>query len=91
MSVIVENKEGQILIFQKGADSEILKRINLNINEKYLSSINKDIYSFSTTGYRTLCMSVGIVESAWFDNWYSEYLELRNNAGRPYDSQKSQI
>ncbi len=54
MSIIIKDKSRNIIMYIKGADSEIKKRLSSNNNKKYLNYSIKFTDYFSSQGFRTL-------------------------------------
>ena len=54
MSIIIKDKSRNIIMYIKGADSEIKKRLSSNSNKKYLNYSVKFTDYFSSQGFRTL-------------------------------------
>ena len=54
MSIIIKDKSRNIIMYIKGADSEIKKRLSSKNNKKYLNYSIKFTDYFSSQGFRTL-------------------------------------
>ena len=54
MSIIIKDQQKNIIMYIKGADSEIKKRLSQNNNKKYFNYSVKFTDYFSSKGYRTL-------------------------------------
>jgi len=73
MSVIVEDKEtNQIIIFTKGADSEIIPRL-ANIRQEKIEDLKRVISEFSKEGLRIIVMGKKILDRTKYDKWYQTY------------------
>jgi phospholipid-translocating ATPase len=64
MSVLIETKDGTILLMCKGADNVIYERLAKS-SENHLSSITlKHLEAFASEGLRTLCVASRVVRSS---------------------------
>ena len=63
MSVLVQH-DGKYLIYSKGADESVLKKLNIDQEFCYITQIQKKFNDFSTQGLRTLCMAYREVSQA---------------------------
>jgi phospholipid-translocating P-type ATPase (flippase) len=75
MSVVLQElKTGRFLIFTKGADSVMFKRLSKSYNDpKYINSIQKYVETFSSRGFRTLVMSFKYIDSKVYSDWKDQY------------------
>ena len=69
MSIIIKDKSRNIIMYIKGADSEIKKRLSRNNNKKYLNYSVKFTDYFSSQGFRTLFIGYKIISD-------KEYLDF---------------
>ena len=72
MSIII-NDNGTIKLYSKGADTEMVKRLSKNSNEKFISQSKKFIDYFSQFGFRTLFVAMKIIDSNKFEDWNTRY------------------
>lgn len=72
MSIIVKD-ESTIKLYSKGADTELLKRLSKNANERFISQSKKYIDYFSQYGYRTLFVGMRIIDTETWENWNLRY------------------
>lgn len=85
MSVIIkasinEGDEESIIIFTKGADSEILNSLELTEENNYHKEIaTKYLTEFSKEGLRTLVLSYKVLSQSEFDPWYEEWIQAENS------------
>ena len=75
MSIIIKNSQNKIKLFIKGADNVIKARINENIPQIFLKSINYNLDYFSKLGLRTLCIACREIS----DEEYEEILKRWNS------------
>ena len=86
-SIIIETKEGKIMIFTKGADDILLSRLDMNINDE---KNNKDLLEntkihldkFAKKGLRTLVLCYREIKQEEYEQWNLKYtkvnLEIKN-------------
>jgi phospholipid-translocating P-type ATPase (flippase) len=72
MSIIVRDGNS-IKLYLKGADTEVLKRLSKNSNEKFINSSRKYIDFFSQYGYRTLLVAMRILDEKTYEEWNNRY------------------
>lgn len=69
---------GFIMLYTKGADNVIMKRLS-KYNLKYnIEKINKDLLQFSKRGYRTLLMAFRIIGEEEYKVWKIKYDDAAN-------------
>ncbi|XP_065059907.1 phospholipid-transporting ATPase ID-like isoform X2 [Rhopilema esculentum] len=72
MSVIVQDKDGKIKLYCKGADTVIYERLsNDNASFKETTQIHLDL--FACNGLRTLCLAYKEIPEHVFDKWAISY------------------
>jgi magnesium-transporting ATPase (P-type) len=78
MSVILKEKNGNILMFCKGADNVILARAR---KDQLVTSEIRDLKShldaFAKEGLRTLLLAKRDIDSKWFEDWQQKYEAAR--------------
>ncbi|KAL4445931.1 hypothetical protein ABPG74_010923 [Tetrahymena malaccensis] len=79
MSVIVRD-QGIIKMYVKGADSIIKARLKKNVEQPYLSNIDKSLEQFSQKGLRTLCLAVRIISEQEYQDILSK---VQSTVGMP--------
>lgn len=65
----MQSNVGQIIIFSKGADDVMLKRVKPMTN---LTSVNKALHEFSVEGLRTLVCAKKELSEDEYNKWYNE-------------------
>ena len=86
MSVIVEDSNGKITIYMKGADNFIRDRLKKSEYEDprrkaLMDATQKQTDLFSEDGLRTLFVSSHEVDRAYYEDWqkkYNEAIELKD-------------
>ncbi|XP_066491522.1 probable phospholipid-transporting ATPase IM [Tiliqua scincoides] len=72
MSVIVQNPDGQIKLYSKGADTILFERLHLSSKE--LMSLTSDhLAEFAGEGLRTLALAYKTVDQEHFQEWFEVY------------------
>ena len=67
MSVILKEKDtNRYLLFMKGADIAMFKRLSKLNSEKYIKNLKKYVETFSSRGFRTLVMAFKYIEKSDF-------------------------
>ena len=61
MSIVVMTDEGDYILFAKGADSSMLKRMK-GVSPKKLQKIQEKINSFAEESYRAMVMGMRILD-----------------------------
>jgi phospholipid-transporting ATPase len=72
MSVIVKDKENQIILYTKGADSIIYARLKKGL--PYLKETEEHLTAFGNEGLRTLVYARKVITSAEYADWSKRYL-----------------
>ena len=82
MSIIVNTPNDQIKIYTKGADSEILKRLNKNCDTKNIQTAIKFSDYFSRKGYRTLFIAYKIIDKIEYRKFSNKLKEVELNLNK---------
>ncbi|KAL5698697.1 P-type phospholipid transporter [Ranunculus cassubicifolius] len=85
MSVLVQDEDGQIFIFCKGADSIILDRLSKN-GKKYEEETSKHLTEYGEAGLRTLALSYKKLEESEYHAWNSEFQKAKTTLGSERDA-----
>lgn len=65
MSIIIRDNFNNIILFSKGADAEILKRLSSSSNSQFSIEINKaSVNKFSKQGFRTLLLGMRLLSDS---------------------------
>jgi len=74
MSVVIQNPDGTLMLYTKGADSIMLERMDDDVDNAYLMMIsNQHIHQFSTEGLRTLVLAKKTLEKEAYKKWAQKY------------------
>jgi phospholipid-transporting ATPase len=74
MSVVVQDPKGQTVLYTKGADSIIWKRLSEKTNNKaILTATQKHLDRYAVTGLRTLVIAKRVLDPQLFNKWNTEY------------------
>ncbi|XP_078283641.1 putative phospholipid-transporting ATPase IM [Rhinoraja longicauda] len=68
MSVIVQNPEGQIRLYSKGADTILFERLHPS-NEELMYVTSDHLSEFAGEGLRTLVLAYRDLDEAYFNKW----------------------
>ncbi|VDM29207.1 unnamed protein product [Toxocara canis] len=87
MSIIVRREE-EIVIYCKGADSEIMSVLSRSFMDSALgSSVVRNsrahLEKFSTQGLRTLCLAKRTLSLVEYDDWLTRHMEIENDISSP--------
>ena len=64
MSIVLkEQKTGRFLIFMKGADIVMFKKLSASNDRKYIESMQTNVEAFSRRGFRTLVMAFKYIDT----------------------------
>ncbi|CAG9335514.1 unnamed protein product [Blepharisma stoltei] len=75
-SVIVKDLQtNKMILYTKGADSEIKKRLSQENLKAYLDKVSNDLQTYSERGYRTLMFTYKILEEANYIEWKRRFDE----------------
>jgi len=74
-SVIIENDQGDVILYCKGADSIIEKRLKLEIDFKIKKETWKNLEDYGRIGLRTLVLGERKIEKSYFNEWRKKYQE----------------
>lgn len=80
MSVIVQDEDGQIYLFCKGADSIILDRLSKN-GKMYEEETRKHLTDYGEAGLRTLALSYKKLDESEYHAWNSEFQKAKTSLG----------
>uniref|UniRef100_A0A8I3W7H5 Phospholipid-transporting ATPase n=1 Tax=Callithrix jacchus TaxID=9483 RepID=A0A8I3W7H5_CALJA len=83
MSVIVQNPEGQIKLYSKGADTILFEKLHPS-NEDLLSLTSDHLSEFAGEGLRTLAIAYRDLDDKYFKEWH-KMLEDANAATEERD------
>lgn len=76
MSVLLQEADGTTVLFTKGADSEIFKRLRAG-DDDVKATVSDDLKYYSKLGYRTLALGVRTFAPGEIDAWLKSYKEVR--------------
>lgn len=79
--MVVEH-EGSYTLFTKGADSEIFKRLNMNVAQPFVVETQKALDSFSVVGLRTLVFACRPIPASQFKRFEREYIEAAKSVDK---------
>ena len=79
-SVVVKDPNGVIKLYMKGADTAIIKRIDLYSSNYLLNKSKEDMEKFAKQGLRTLCYGVKILSQTELSEWELTYKDLKFRA-----------
>lgn len=71
MSVILEDPEGKIILYCKGADTVIYER--LGENQEYKESTAEHLKNFAVEGLRTLCLAKAEINREEYLEWQKKF------------------
>ncbi|KAI8541142.1 hypothetical protein RHMOL_Rhmol08G0039400 [Rhododendron molle] len=80
MSVIVQDKDGQLFLFCKGADSIIFDRLSKN-GRIYQKVTTKHLKDYGEGGLRTLALAYRKLEEAEYFAWNNEFIKAKTSIG----------
>lgn len=76
-SVILETPEKKIILYTKGADSIIEKRMSEKLNDSKIKKKTWDyLEKYANIGLRTLILAKREIPRALYDTWASKYLVI---------------
>ncbi|KAF7135458.1 hypothetical protein RHSIM_Rhsim08G0033000 [Rhododendron simsii] len=78
MSVIVQDKDGQLFLFCKGADSIIFDRLSKN-GRMYEEATTKHLKDYGEGGLRTLALAYRKLEEAEYFAWNNEFIKAKTS------------
>lgn len=76
MSVIVQDEEGHIMLFCKGADSIIFDRLSKN-GRMFEEATTKHLNDYGEAGLRTLALAFKKLEEAEYSAWNNEFVKAK--------------
>lgn len=85
MSVIVRNKENQLLLLCKGADSVMLERLS-NVGRAFEDATKDHIKKYAEAGLRTLVVAYRELPEEEFKSWEEEFLKAQTSVTADRDS-----
>lgn len=71
-SIILENENGQIILYCKGADSVIFERM---LPHKYLDLVKNHLENYASTGLRTLVLAKRYIATSFYQSWSQKFHE----------------
>eukprot|EP01114_Cavostelium_apophysatum_P018189 TRINITY_DN5572_c1_g1_i1.p1 TRINITY_DN5572_c1_g1~~TRINITY_DN5572_c1_g1_i1.p1 ORF type:complete len:1114 (-),score=288.91 TRINITY_DN5572_c1_g1_i1:44-3385(-) len=74
MSVILQNPQGKLVMYCKGADNVIYERLDPRDNP-FKDSTRKHLDEFASQGLRTLCLAKADIDSGFYNDWQKVYAE----------------
>lgn len=74
-TIIIKNPEGKIILYCKGADSIIEKRLSKNSNSQILAQSKYYVDKFSAQGLRTLFVAMKIISNKEYNTFAKELNE----------------
>ncbi|KAI8541148.1 hypothetical protein RHMOL_Rhmol08G0039400 [Rhododendron molle] len=80
MSVIVQDKDGQLFLFCKGADSIIFDRLSKN-GRMYEETTTKHLKDYGEGGLRTLALAYRKLEEVEYFAWNNEFIKAKTSIG----------
>jgi magnesium-transporting ATPase (P-type) len=87
-SVIVRDPSGRILLFLKGSDSQVKKRLSPQTEDNpFATGLFNDVNDFSLEGYRTLCYGIKLIS----DQDYAEWSEIYNAAANAIENRETLV
>ncbi|WBW73122.1 plasma membrane phospholipid-translocating ATPase complex, ATPase subunit [Schizosaccharomyces osmophilus] len=75
MSIIIQDKDKQIYLYCKGADSVILNRLAENNSNELIEKTAQDLSLFAAEGFRTLCIAERKLEKNEYLEWKVKFNE----------------
>lgn len=79
MSCILKGKDGKVMLYCKGADNVIFKRLTADLNEEMLSKTALHLEDFANEGLRTLCIAQKEVDEEHLDGWIKRFKAINNS------------
>jgi phospholipid-translocating ATPase len=83
MSIVVrDNRNGQIILFCKGADNKMVEILTGGVDGEQkiaIDKLNSHLDGFARTGLRTLVMGKRVLSEEEFNEWSNEYDEARTS------------
>lgn len=84
MSVIVQDKDGQIFLLCKGADSIIFDRLAEN-GKSYHEATALHLSKYAEDGLRTLAFAYRMIEASEYEHWNSTFSQAKTAVGPERD------
>ncbi|XP_044496807.1 probable phospholipid-transporting ATPase 4 [Mangifera indica] len=78
MSVIVQDEDGEIILFCKGADSIIFDRLSNN-GRLYLEATTRHLNEYGEAGLRTLALAYRKLDESEYTSWNNEFLKAKTS------------
>lgn len=78
MSVILEDEQGAITIYTKGADSIIIKRLHKG-QERILENLSNNLNSYGAEGLRTLMLAQKTITKEEYKKWEVEWTKASSS------------
>ncbi|KAJ8752440.1 hypothetical protein K2173_004076 [Erythroxylum novogranatense] len=89
MSVIIQDEDGQIMMFCKGADSIIFDRLAKN-GRMYEEPTTKHLNEYGEAGLRTLALAFKKLDESEYSAWNSEFVKAKASISSDRDAQLEQ-
>ncbi|KAK0597902.1 hypothetical protein LWI29_029634 [Acer saccharum] len=90
MSVIVQDENGEIFLFCKGADSIIFDRLSKN-GRLYEEITTKHLNEYGEAGLRTLALSYRKLDEAEYTAWNNEFTKAKTSIGADREAMLERI
>ena len=72
---MIEDEEGNLILYCKGADSIIEKRLTSSLNPKIKADTWQNLEDYGRIGLRTLVLGERKIEREYFNQWRKRYQE----------------
>ncbi|KAJ8756013.1 hypothetical protein K2173_024559 [Erythroxylum novogranatense] len=90
MSVIIQDEDGQIMMFCKGADSIIFDRLAKN-GRMYEEPTTKHLNEYGEAGLRTLALAYKKLDESEYSAWNSGFVKAKASISSDRDAQLEQV
>ncbi|CAD6336531.1 unnamed protein product [Miscanthus lutarioriparius] len=90
MTVILQDEDGQILLFCKGADSIIFDRLAKN-GRMYEVDTTRHLNEYGEAGLRTLALSYRVLDESEYSSWNAEFLKAKTSIGPDRELQLERV
>jgi magnesium-transporting ATPase (P-type) len=75
MSVIVQRKDGTVLVLSKGADNVMLRKLRDSTDPRALERMQATLHRYATSGLRTLVLTSRALGQSEFASWNERYVQ----------------
>lgn len=79
MSCILKSSDGKVVLYSKGADNVMYKRLSQTMSDEMLSKTALHLEDFANEGLRTLCIAQRYLDGDKFDDWLQRYKTINNS------------